>query len=117
MSHLVQVYFNLHKKVWSIRDKKTRRVIGWLPSLILKDAVFKVSKKGRERVLKEQRKNVHAFIEGERVHNLPYVCDKFVTYNPYKYETFVETLTETPIFNADYVYLRHDRLVEVRNEL
>lgn len=60
----VQVYRNLHKDCWSVRDKKTRRVIAHCDSVILKDAKFKVSEKGRQRVIKEKRKNVHAFVEG-----------------------------------------------------
>ena len=61
----------------------------------------KVSRKGREKVLREKKKNVHAFVKGylqdaENVSRNPQVITREVevTYNPYKYETFVEKETE-----------------------
>lgn len=62
----VEVYRNLHKNgiVYSIRDQKTKRVIGYSSNLTLKDVKFCVNQTGRERVLREKRKNVHAFIRG-----------------------------------------------------
>ena len=38
----VRVYFNLHKKCWSIQNYTTRRVIGHADTVILKDVEFKV---------------------------------------------------------------------------
>lgn len=61
----VFVYFNLHKKVFSVKDVKTGRVIAHANTVKLQNAYPKVSEKGRQRVLKEQRKNVHAGIRGE----------------------------------------------------
>ena len=82
----VKVYFNLHKKVLSVMEKG--KVIAHVPEITLRDVKFKVSEAGRQRVLREQRKNVHAglvgivteenFPEGDRV-----------TYNPYLYDSFV----------------------------
>jgi hypothetical protein len=60
----VFVYYNLHKHTWSIRDCKTRRVIGHSDHVLLFEVKPKVSQAGRERVLREQRKNVHAGLEG-----------------------------------------------------
>jgi hypothetical protein len=60
----VRVYFNLHRKLWSVQDAKTRRVVGHARTLTLHDVTFKVSQAGRERVLMEGRKNVHAFACG-----------------------------------------------------
>jgi len=89
----VFVYYNLHKHTWSIRDCKTRRVIGHSKRVVLYDVKPKVSQAGRERVLREGRKNVHAGLEGTLLEShLKWDSEakpKPITYNPYKYETFV----------------------------
>lgn len=95
----VFVYYNLHKKLWSIRDCKTRRVIGHSNVVALTDTKPKVSQAGRERVLREKRKNVHAGIEGNLANphafELLLYKGKRVTYNPYKYSSFVYKDNET----------------------
>lgn len=105
---LVEVYFNLHKKIFSVRLVATRRVVLHTDSIILKDVTFKVSEAGRQRVLKEKRKNVHAWVRGSFVET---GCDlalwpegiRKVKYNPYKAKTFV---TDTgPVFSASQAVL------------
>ena len=61
----VQVYYNLHKRCLSIRHRG--KVIKHAKSVILRDASFRVQPAGRERVLKQKRKNVHAYVAGELV--------------------------------------------------
>jgi hypothetical protein len=53
----VQVYYNLHKRCLSVRHRG--KVIKHAKSVILRDASFRVQPAGRERVLKQKRKNVH----------------------------------------------------------
>jgi hypothetical protein len=87
---LVKVYRNLTKNTWSIQDAKTRKVIGYADNIKLKDAKFVVSEKTRQRVLKEGKKYVHAFVVGELVMddwNLFKECE-VVCYNPYVSELF-----------------------------
>ena len=105
----VFVYFNLHKKVWSVKDLKTGRVIYHTKCLTLRDCKFKVSQAGRLRVLAERRKNVHAGVVGLLVGIDQSPC-KFganseVTYNPYKYESFVKRSDNSPVFDADTVFM------------
>ena len=89
----VFVYYNLHKKLWSIRDCETRRVVGHSDRVVLFDVKPKVSQAGRARVLREGRKNVHAGLEGTLLEShLKWdsrAKPKPITYNPYKHETFV----------------------------
>jgi len=73
--------------------------------------------KGREKVLREKRKNVHAFVKGylqdaENVSCNPSVITKEVevTYNPYKYETFVDKKDESFVYYADEVLLTHNKV-------
>lgn len=98
----VFVYFNLHKRLFSVKaleGANKGRVIAHVDNVSLSDVTFKVSQAGRQRVLREQRKNVHAGVVGTLV---PMLCGTGlqVTYNPYKYDTFVCKDTELPILAA-----------------
>lgn len=101
----VFVYFNLHKHVWSVKalqGENKGRVIAHLNELTLENATFKVSQAGRKRVLTEKRKNVHAGVVGElKIYDG--LCDKPVSYNPYKYEYFYDRETLSPVYHASKV--------------
>lgn len=60
----VRCYWNLHRRCWSIQDARSRRVIGHAKRILLRDVTFTVSEAGRQRVVSEGRKNVHAFACG-----------------------------------------------------
>ena len=85
----VKVYKNLTKNTWSIQDYKTRKVIGYSENIRLEDAKFVVSKSGRQRVLREGKKYVHAFVVGELVDtwNLTESFEE-VRYNPHIFDAF-----------------------------
>ncbi|MAD98995.1 MAG: hypothetical protein Unbinned200contig1002_38 [Prokaryotic dsDNA virus sp.] len=103
----VQVYKNLHKNCWSIRLKKTQRVIAHLDEVFLVNAKFIVQQGGRRRVLNTKTKNVHAFIEGEIVSNLTgSEYSGRATYNPYKFASFVDTETKESLDRAFVVRLK-----------
>ena len=101
---IVEVYWNLRKRTWSVRAKDPRLVIDHKDSILLKDAILSVKQGGRERVLREQQKNVHAFAIGEvmDLDRLIYPYNNQVIYNPYKYTSFVMADTEEPIYEADH---------------
>tara|TARA_R100000656_G_scaffold123225_1_gene99535 strand:+ start:719 stop:1123 length:405 start_codon:yes stop_codon:yes gene_type:complete len=111
----VFVYRNLHRNCWSLRSKRTGRVIAHVDHLRLADARFLVSEAGRQRVLQEKKKNVHAGIQG-RIEPLrgddihPWNLGDSVTYNPYKRETFYNKVNEKSIHRSPDVVL-FDRLV------
>jgi hypothetical protein len=79
------------------------KVIKHTDSISLADVKFKVSEAGRQRVLREKRKNVHAFIEGMEIAELTEQIAQKVTYNPYKYEKF--TNGEKYIDKAEYAVI------------
>lgn len=101
----VFVYFNLHRKCFSIKalegaDKG--RVVAHRHSVLLNDATFKVSEAGRQRVLRERKKNVHAGVVGDWTDDISsidriVIMGSSVTYNPYKYTTFVHLYGEHPV--------------------
>ena len=112
----VFVYFNLHRKLFSIKalegDMKGR-VIAHRHTVLINDATFKVSEAGRQRVIREQRKNVHAGVSGTWInvdagrglHSFVIINGSAITYNPYKYNTFVHLYGEHPITSARLVAL------------
>jgi hypothetical protein len=66
----VFVYFNLHTHLWSIKSLEGEHkglVVAHAKSVALLNVTMKVSEAGRQRVLLEQKKNVHAGLEGEWV--------------------------------------------------
>jgi len=83
----VKVYWNLHRNCYSVQQHGL--VVGHTDHIELLDVTFKVSEAGRQRVLKERRKNVHAFVTG---YLDDWDADRFwdvkIVYNPYKYDSF-----------------------------
>ena len=109
----VAAYFNLHKHVFSLqsRSKDTYgKVIEHTDHVILKNPKFVVREGGRQKVLKEKKKSVHAFVVGEVVQGLPEgnvsVLEFPVTYNPYQGGSFVKRADREAVSEADYAILR-----------
>jgi len=104
----VEVYWNLHKHVWSIRHKG--KVIAHRKAVLIRDGEFVVQLAGNAKVRREGRKNVHAFVRGEWYHGtLVDGAYSAVIYNPYKYTSFVEAHSEQPIKAAPLVQLCSNR--------
>ena len=64
----IEVYRNLHRDCFSVRHKG--KVVGYLhdnEQLALTNVKFVVQPAGRAKVLRENKKNVHAFVRGEYV--------------------------------------------------
>lgn len=103
----VFVYKNLHNRKFSIKNLETGLVVGHAISLALTDVTFKVSEAGRQRVLTEQRKNVHAGIVGtylpEKLFNLESGTNQ-VSYNPYYCGVFYDVETKEDVTEASEVY-------------
>lgn len=81
--------------------------------IFIRNATFKVSEAGRQRVLKQKRKNVHAFILGERFPFIPksFVYRDEVSYNPYKGENFIITKEDKPLDWAKYVTILNGKVI------
>jgi hypothetical protein len=79
--------------------------------MVASDVEFRVNEKGRQRVVQERRKNVHAFVVaksfqtfGERTG----ACGlKLISYNPYKCGSF--TVDGEPITRASHVLFEDGR--------
>jgi hypothetical protein len=107
----VFVYFNLHRKCLSVKaleGERKGRVIAHADMVVLDNVTFKVSEAGRQRVIREQRKNVHAGVVGElesmgintAMLSIAEALYSPLKYNPYKFDSFVHAVNETPVRNA-----------------
>jgi hypothetical protein len=105
----VGVYFNLHKNCFSVisREKYNYGKILFHSNYIdLKDVNFKVRQAGRSKVIKEQRKNVHAFCYGKIFTGNNIMVNKAVSYNPYKAPHFFSVNDNKQIDKSDYLMMR-----------
>lgn len=108
---IVEVYKNIHKSkefnrpMYSIRDPKTRKVLGHSKEVFLEKAAFTVQQGGRKKVLKSGRKNVHAFIRGTLLENRPEGVFLRAYYNPYEVSLFTIKETKLPFRYADFAII------------
>ncbi|GGG18214.1 hypothetical protein [Paenibacillus abyssi] len=110
----VQVYLNLNKgSCFSIRRKKTGLVLAYADSVTIQNAEFKVSSKGRARVIASGVRAVHAYVEGEflaadgpappHVVNVGY-------YNPFKTEYFIDECTKERVERSQTAHCQNRRV-------
>jgi ribosomal protein L31E len=117
----VEVYRNLHNNTFSVRrgGKVVKHLENWM-TLHLQDVKFAVQPAGREKVRREGKKNVHAYVRGTVVkaedHHFKETfkekCNLWVTYNPYQNDSFIsyvpisrDETRVTPIHKANLVTL------------
>lgn len=84
-SRPVRIYKNLHNGLFSVQQNGLVRA--HLKTFKLNQVTFSVNEAGRQRVINEKKKNVHAFILGmlQEV-NAPYEIKPYlvkIKYNPY----------------------------------
>jgi hypothetical protein len=110
----VRVYFNLNKQMLSVQEKTNGswKVVDHVEQIWLGNPTFKVSEAGRQRVIKNKRKNVHAYIEGI-ANAVPENLTAFdsINYNPYKLEKFHDG--KKYVDKADFVYILGRRVYAV----
>lgn len=122
----VETYYNLHKKCLSYRPSGGK--VRHAHALLLNNVKFSVQPAGRERVIRENQKNVHAFVRGEvaRIRH-DQTGDDFdltpetmrrheyrpITYNPYKYDSFVYADTGERVDTARQVAIIDRNIWEV----
>lgn len=105
----VEIYKNLHNGLFSVRQNGL--VVAHVESFSLSDVTFKVSESGRQKVLRERKKYVHAFVVG-KLSEINCTDNDIITsnphtrvrYNPYTLSSFVIGINDTPINSASRVY-------------
>ena len=107
---IVQVYRNLNApgKVFSIKDKKSELVLAHGDSFIIEDITCKVSEAGRQRVLRDKRKNVHAVLLGRYVGESGLDTSNLneLYYDPYTLDSFVNKTTGESVNCVEVIYFR-----------
>ena len=104
----IRAYYNLHRKCFSIQDYQTGLVIEHTDKLFMTNAMFVVRKSGNERVKKEGKKNVHAFVNGIRQPKwiTPHLSYQEVKYDPHTMDYFKYKRVMT---TCDNLWLEVDR--------
>lgn len=108
------IYRNLHKNKFSIKYRG--RVINRAKYIIGLECFFKVNEKGRRKVLRERRKNVHAYVTCNSFLLSSDSCEldlsdkEEVYYNPYINSSFALKDTNDIITSNHKVYLYHNKI-------
>ena len=109
----VEIYRNLHNGTHSIRrDGKVVKHLQHSESIFLQDVKFAVQPAGREKVRREGKKNVHAFVRGTVIKADTYnfaetfkeKCNYVITYNPYHMEHFGTNINTSETDERDRPY-------------
>lgn len=115
-------YRNLRKDCYSVMRRGI--VIDHVEEAFIRNAEFRVRAAGRDKVRATGAKNVHAFVVGERDEDGSHCVAYFdsqptyrVTYDPYRYDTFVEVNGERPILGAELVRISPGGVIFVRGEI
>ena len=107
LNQQVEVYRNLNKgRVFSIKDKKSGLVVAIGDKFKVENVTCKVREGGRQRVIKEKRKGVHAFLISTYAGECEMDISKMneLTYNPYTMDSFINKDTGEKVFSVDFVY-------------
>ena len=115
-----EVYFNLHKRLFSVRHRGEGKVFTHARTVTLCDVTYNVQPAGRAKVLLEKKKNVHAFVRAKTTHphaSHDWFDDEFYTrivnkletvrYNPYEADSFVDG-DGVPVYESKVAYLGLD---------
>lgn len=108
----VFAYRNLHRECWSLKalDGPFRgKVIAHADAIGLHTAAFMVNETGRQRVIKNRRKNVHAGIIATIAIDMTYEgYMPTIHYNPYQCGDFIHGVNGDVVLSALYVHLGDD---------
>jgi hypothetical protein len=109
-----QCYRNLNNGSISLRQKvgKSWLVVGHTKNLVIQNPIFTVSESRRQRVIRDRRKNVHAFscgiLIGQELDTLPPIEE--IYYDPYTLPYFAWRETNRPIDRADLLVVINNRV-------
>ncbi len=120
-----RIYRNLHRNNFSIQsylqERKGYRVTDRVSSAILNNCKFRIYESGRQKVINERRKNVHAYIEPESYKAINEEVDvsnfREIYYNPYKFDSFVYKDNLLKVDSVETILAYNNRLYDVSNGL
>lgn len=100
----VRVYRNLRNGKLSVMCTHSRKVIGHTEHICLTRAKFIVSKKGIERIRRDRRKIVCAFVEGFPAKLEAGECQSAVLFDPYMWSSFVNNRGDS-LYSAEKIVI------------
>ena len=108
----IRIYRNLNNGTMSIQQKidKSWKVTGHVTACVVKDVRFVISESGRQRVIRDGRKNVHAYGEGILLGEAdddiyaPYS----LAYNPYTDASFLDRNSRRSIERCSFLVVRNN---------
>ncbi len=106
----VRVFKNWRHDCYSIMQNG--RLKASAKQVRLTDVEFLVRESGRQRMLEQRRKNVHAYAVGRLMdyahpaesRNLEELPGRGVYYNPYEFASFVDRETQAPVISASVAH-------------
>lgn len=110
-----RLYRNLHKGCFSVQEYIPRvgyRVVDHISDgYVLTNCSFKVYESGRQKVLHEKKKNVHAFVLfDEYTKGTDLLTLEQPYYNPYKCTAFVSSISNKPIRHINKLQITNNQL-------
>lgn len=113
----VRVFKNLKHDCYSIMQRGVVKASA--RQVRLADVEFRVREAGRQRTLREKRKNVHAFAVGRLVdyvhpsdsRNIEPMVGRGVFYDPYLFASFVDRETKVPITTVSAAQFDDDGVI------
>ena len=118
----VRVFKNLKYGCYSIMQRGVIRASA--KQVRLSDVEFRVRESGRQRMLREKRKNVHAFAVGHLVdyvhpgdqRELEPMVGRGAFYDPYRFPSFVDRETKVPVIAVRAAHFDEDGVVYTMGE-
>ena len=113
----VRVFKNLKHGCYSIMQRGVIRASA--RQVRLQDVEFRVRETGRQRMLRERRRNVHAFAVGRLVdyvhpddsREIAPIMGRDAFYDPYRFPSFVDGETNAPVTNVRIARFDEDGVV------
>ena len=118
----VRVFKNLKYGCYSIMQRGVIRASA--KQVRLSNVEFRVRESGRQRMLSEKRKNVHAFAVGHLVdyvhpgdeRELEPMVGRSAFYDPYRYPSFVDGETKAPVIAVRAAHFDEDGVIYSMDE-
>lgn len=118
----MRVFKNLKHGCYSIMQRGTVRASA--RRVRLADVEFRVGEKGRQRMIRERRRNVHAFAVGRLVdwvhpddsRDIAPLEGRGAIYDPYRFASFVDAETGAPVTSVSAAYFDEDGVVYAVDE-
>ena len=119
----VRVFKNLKHGCYSIMQRGV--ICASAREVRLTDVEFRVGERGRQRMIRERRRNVHAFAVGRLVdfvhpddeRNIARLDGRGAFYDPYRFDSFVDAETNEPVRAVSAAHFDEGGVVYAPDEL